>query len=314
MGALPFEILRALSPNRANHIDCAGLLSTTNPEFLSGSRIPGRDPPVLAHPEAKIVTMPSARSRRIVAALVAASVVATLVACAPDRESTPSPTTGQTPAVTLPAPIQKTKSFFDKKLYSIDDPLSLWVVNDKLRPLNPIDYAPPDMVSAPVRHISAPLMRPPAAAAITEMFAAAANEGAGELQIQNSYRSYSTQVSVHNNWVNQLGQAGADAQSARPGYSEHQTGWTADVAAYPSKCNIQECFGQTPQGIWIAENAWKFGFVIRYPQGKTDVTGYIYEPWHIRYVGVELSTEMHDTGIETLEEFFGLPAAPDYAG
>ena len=68
-----------------------------------------------------------------------------------------------------------------------------------------------------------------------------------------------------------------------------------------------------PQGTWLAANAWRFGFIIRYPQGKTDVTGYVYEPWHIRYVGVDLSTEMHNTGILTLEEFFGLPPAPDYA-
>lgn len=256
--------------------------------------------------------MLSARSRRIIAGMMAASVVATLAACAPERVPAPSPSPSTT--AVLPAPVQKIKSFFNKSLYSLDDPLSLWVINDKLRPLNPIDYAPPDMVSAAVRYISAPLMRPDAAAAIVEMFAAASAEGAGELQIQNSYRSYSTQVSVHNSWVNQLGQAGADAQSARPGYSEHQTGWTADVASYPSTCNIQECFGQTPQGSWLAANAWRFGFVIRYPQGKTDVTGYIYEPWHIRYVGTYLSTEMHNTGIETLEEFFGLPAAPDYEG
>lgn len=256
--------------------------------------------------------MPPVRSRRFAALLGAVVVAIGLSACAPER--VPTVTDSPTPSVSaLPTPVEKVKSFFDKDRYSIDDPTSVWVINDKLRPLNPIDYAPTDMVSAPVRHISTPLMRPEAAAAIAEMFAASVAEGAGEMQIQNSYRSYSTQVSTHQYWVNQLGQAGADAQSARAGYSEHQTGWTADVAAYPSKCNIQECFGQTPQGIWLAENAWRFGFVIRYPQGKTDITGYIYEPWHVRYVGTYLSTEMHNTGIETLEEFFGLPPAPDYA-
>jgi zinc D-Ala-D-Ala carboxypeptidase len=257
--------------------------------------------------------MPAVSPRRLTSGVIVIAVVISLAACAPER----TPTVGESPTPTvsaLPTPVEKVKSFFDKTRYSLDDPKSIWVINDKLRPLNPIDYAPSGMVSAPVKHISTPLMLPEAAAAITKMFAAAAAEGAGEMQIQNSYRSYSTQLNTHAYWVNQLGTAGADAQSARAGYSEHQTGWTADVAAYPSKCNIQECFGQTPQGIWLAANAWRYGFVIRYPQGKTDITGYIYEPWHIRYVGTYLSTEMHTTGIETLEEFFGLPPAPDYAG
>ncbi|MBX3088095.1 MAG: M15 family metallopeptidase [Cryobacterium sp.] len=254
--------------------------------------------------------MPGLNMRRVVAALVAGAVVVSLAACAPERVPVAPATTAP---VILPSPIAKVKSFFDKHKYSIDDPLSIWVINDKLRPLNPINYAPPDMVQAKVRSIFTPLMRPEAAAAIEKMFAAAKAEGAGEMLIQNSYRSYQTQVNVHQNWVNQLGEKGADAQSARAGYSEHQTGWTADVGAYPAKCSITQCFGDTPQGKWLAANAWRFGFVIRYPEGKQDVTGYIYEPWHVRYVGTYLSTEMHETGILTLEEFFDLPPAPDYA-
>lgn len=233
-----------------------------------------------------------------------------LSSCAPERvpESPPKPT-----ATANLQPVAKVKSFFDMHRYSIDDPTSLWVVNDKLRPLNPINYAPADMVAANVRHVFNPLMRPEAAAAIEKMFAAAEAEGAGAMLVQNSYRSYQSQLSVHQNWVNQLGEAGADAQSARAGYSEHQTGWTADVGAYPSTCSITQCFGDTPQGKWLAANAWRFGFIIRYPEGKQAITGYIYEPWHVRYVGTYLSTEMHNTGVQTLEEFFGLPPAPDYA-
>jgi D-alanyl-D-alanine carboxypeptidase len=258
-----------------------------------------------------IVTMPSARSRSILAALVAASIVAALSACAPDREQpAPAPTTSQVPVV--PAPTPKVKSFFDTKLHSIDDPLSIWVVNDKIRPLNPIDYVPPDLVTPNVHYISSPLMRKEAAAALEKMFAASVSEGAGEMQIQNAYRSFAVQTSVHNRLVAQLGKEKAQAQSARPGYSEHQTGLTADVVGLPAVCSIQTCFGTTPQGAWLAKNSWRFGFVIRYPEGKTPITGYIYEPWHVRYVGTALSTEMHDTGIETLEEFFGLPAAPNY--
>lgn len=215
----------------------------------------------------------------------------------PSQEPTPSP---------APTPV------FDKAALSIDDPTSLWVVVNKLRPLAPTDYVP-ELVDAPVRYISNPQMRPEAASALAAMFAAGAAEGAGDMQIQNAYRSFGTQTSVHNGWVARLGQVKADAQSARPGHSEHQTGLTLDITALPEECSIQECFGQTPQGVWLAANAWRYGFILRYPADKTAVTGYIYEPWHFRYVGVELSTEMRTLGITTLEEFFGLPAAPDYA-
>ena len=257
--------------------------------------------------------MPALVHRRLLAGALAASVVLGLAACAPERTPVADPTPTVTEAAPLPSPGQKEKLFFDKSKYSIDDPLSLWVVNDKQRPLNPINYVPPDMVQAQVRFISAPMMRPPAAAAIVELFAASEAEGGGTMQVQNSYRSFDVQKRIYDRSLATNGQAVADTLTARPGHSEHQTGWTADIASYPSKCDIQACFAETPQGTWLGQNAWRFGFIIRYPQGKTDVTGYVYEPWHIRYVGIELSTEMHNTGIETMEEFFGLPPAPNYA-
>jgi D-alanyl-D-alanine carboxypeptidase len=133
------------------------------------------------------------------------------------------------------------------------------------------------------------------------------------MQSQSAYRSYSTQVTVYNGWVAKLGQAQADIQSARPGFSEHQTGLALDISALPAKCSLDACFADTPQGQWLAANAWKFGFLLRYPADKTAITGVTFEPWHYRYIGVELATEMHETGVTTLEEFFGLPAAPDYA-
>ena len=142
---------------------------------------------------------------------------------------------------------------------------------------------------------------------------AGAAEGAGELQLQNSYRSYATQVAVHTQQVAQYGQATADAQSARPGFSEHQTGYSLDIATVPNVCAIQECFGATPQGSGWRRTRTASGSFCAIRQGKQAVTGYIFEPWHFRYVGVELATEMHRTGVTTLEEFFGLPPAPDYA-
>lgn len=253
------------------------------------------------------------RTRRLAVGVLATAIAVSLVGCAPDRVPPNAAASTAPTSATPTASPTPTQPAFDKRLYSIDDPTSLWVVNDKLRPLNPVDYVPPDLVTPKVHFISSPLMRVEAAAAIEKLFAASATEGAGQMQIQNAYRSFTVQTSVHNRLVAQLGKEKAQAQSARPGYSEHQTGLTADVVGLPAVCSIAACFGETAQGKWLAANAWRFGFVIRYPAGKQQITGYIYEPWHIRYVGVELATQLHDTGVETLEEFFGLPPAPDYA-
>jgi D-alanyl-D-alanine carboxypeptidase len=255
------------------------------------------------------------RAPTLAATLVAVALAIT--ACGTD--AAPRPTASAeasaelsvSPTPSPPAP--EPTPAFDRSAFSIDEASSPWVVVDKLRPLNPIDYVP-ELVDAPVPFISNPQMRPEAAEAMARMFAAAAAEGAGSMQIQNAYRSFATQTSVHERLVASLGQAKARAQSAQPGYSEHQTGLAADITALPEECSIQACFGQTPQGLWLAANSWRFGFILRYPADKTPITGYIYEPWHFRYVGVELSTEMHSTGVTTLEEFFALPAAPDYAG
>ena len=255
---------------------------------------------------------------RVISAIaLAVIVVGCSAACAPERspiaDNTPtasapvasaSPTPTSTPAPTA----------FNKEQFSLTDPNSYWVVVNKLRPLSPISYAPPDLVTVPVAHDNPAIMRSAAASALVAMFAAGASEGAGQMQIQSSYRSYSDQVSVYNGWVHSAGQAQADRQSARPGYSEHQTGLAVDISPVPLKCALAACFGQTPQGLWLAANAWRFGYLLRYPADKTQVTGYEYEPWHFRYIGIPLATELHKQGVETLEEFFGLPPAPGYAG
>ena len=136
--------------------------------------------------------------------------------------------------------------------------------------------------------------------------------GAGTLALDSTYRSYNSQVAVHAKDVAALGLAAGERLAARPGYSEHQTGLAADVSAVNQSCAIQVCFAKTPAGKWLAANSWQFGFILRYPEGRTATTGYQFEPWHFRYVGTELSTRMHQTGITVLEEVFGLPAAPNY--
>lgn len=194
---------------------------------------------------------------------------------------------------------------------SISNPRSLWLVVNKLRPLNPRTYVPPDLVNAPVHHVNSPLLRSEVSRQLAKMFAAASAEGAGTLRLQSAYRSYYSQANGYANYVRTRGKAWADLQSARPGHSEHQTGMAVDISA-GSSCILLECFASTKQGKWLASNSYRFGFVLRYPKGMTHVTGYAFEPWHFRYVGVELAGIMHQYGVKTLEAMFGLPPAPGY--
>jgi D-alanyl-D-alanine carboxypeptidase len=113
--------------------------------------------------------------------------------------------------------------------------------------------------------------------------------------------------------VDATGQKHADSVSARPGHSEHQTGLAADLGASSGECALRACFGDMPEGKWLAANAYRYGFIIRYQKGATPRTGYAYEPWHLRYVGKQLAAEMQRTSV-TLEEYFHLPAYPDYPG
>ena len=97
--------------------------------------------------------------------------------------------------------------------------------------------------------------------------------------------------------------------TARPGYSEHQTGLTVDLYGNEG-CQLAACFGETATGMWLRDNAYRFGYILRYHDGQQATVGYTYEPWHFRYVGVDVATAMHDQGVLNLEDFFGLPPAP----
>jgi D-alanyl-D-alanine carboxypeptidase len=260
---------------------------------------------------------PSPRVRRnrriatvIVIVVVAALVVGAFFVFAP-KDGTPAaePSDSPTPSST-PTPTPTPTPTFPLDQFSIDDPTSPWLVVNKQRPLNPQDYAPADLVAIDIA--GGGQLRAEAAGQMQALLAAYTAETGETMQSLSTYRSYSRQVDVYNGWVSQLGQEAADLTSARPGYSEHQTGWTMDLGAVPNSCALDQCFGQTSQGLWLAAHSWEYGFIIRYPDGYTPITGYEYEPWHVRYVGVALATEMHNTGVMTLEEMFGLPAAPTY--
>ncbi|MBR6968678.1 MAG: D-alanyl-D-alanine carboxypeptidase family protein [Ruminococcus sp.] len=136
---------------------------------------------------------------------------------------------------------------------------------------------------------------PEAQSAFEEMQAAAKKDGI-TLTIVSGFRSYSYQGTLYNNYVARDGKADADTYSARPGYSEHQTGLAMDLN------NASRYFNGSKEAKWIAANCWKYGFIIRYPEGKQDITGYMYESWHVRYLGKELAKEVYDSGL-TLEEF-----------
>ena len=135
-------------------------------------------------------------------------------------------------------------------------------------------------------------------AAFYELQQAAAAQGLG-LFVLSGYRSYDTQAALYSRYCARDGRAAADTYSARPGHSEHQTGLAMDVNS------VQGVFAYTAEGRWLAANAHKYGFVIRYQKSKEPVTGYIYEPWHIRYLGRELAADLYASGL-CLEEFFGI--------
>ncbi|MFE5670120.1 M15 family metallopeptidase [Agromyces sp. NPDC056523] len=263
-------------------------------------------------------TPASARVRRnrwiaggIAVAVLAAAAVTTGVlvtggdadpeASASASATTPSPTPHRPSPVATPTPAPVPT--FDRAARSIDDPDSIWVVVDKLRPLQPMDYAPGDLVSVPVPHTWEPMLRREASDAVVAMFAAARSEAGLALASNSAYRSYAAQQNVY---------VGDDELTARPGFSEHQTGLSIDIGPESGTCVLEVCFADTPEGKWLRDNAYRFGFLLRYPADKQPVTGYQFEPWHFRYIGVELAAEMRTTGVTTLEEFFGLPAAPAY--
>jgi len=145
-------------------------------------------------------------------------------------------------------------------------------------------------------------MQPEAAAALEELFEGALDEGI-TLYATSGYRSYSTQKAIFERKLRKMSERAANASVAKPGYSEHQTGLAMDVEGESSYgAGLVQDFGDTPEGIWLAENCHRFGFIIRYPEGKTDITGYVYEPWHIRYVGKAAAQEIYELDV-TFEEY-----------
>lgn len=193
--------------------------------------------------------------------------------------------------------------------FPIDKADSWWVVINKNRPLEPQTYVPSDLVvpEIPLRSNitdEESKLTYATADAFNKMADAAKKDGI-TLTFESGYRSYDLQKRLYEYYAAQ--QVEADSYSAKPGYSEHQTGLAVDVgSASNASCNVKPCFADTQEAVWLKENAHEYGFIIRYPEGKQDITGYKYEPWHLRYTGIYLAAQMKDKNLNTLEEYFKL--------
>lgn len=169
------------------------------------------------------------------------------------------------------------------------------------------DYIPADLVvpEIPFSFIGTyekSYMRKQAAKALEKLFAGAEKKGY-QLKGVSAYRSYERQKQIYNNNVRNKGTRKTDKVSAIPGSSEHQTGLSIDVSCSSVDCVLEKSFGKTEEGIWLKNNCHKYGFIIRYPKNKSKITGYSYEPWHIRYVGKNLAKYLFTNGL-TLEEYY----------
>lgn len=184
-------------------------------------------------------------------------------------------------------------------------PSSLWVIVNKALPLSQSNYRPDGLVKPPVatnqqKSIDEQSVRSDVVTPISDLFAAARSAGF-DLMLASGFRSYELQQTYFTNYARLYGESEANMFSARPGQSEHQTGLSFDVSLASRVCYLEICFGDTPAGKWVAEHAHEYGFILRYPSNKTEITQYQYEPWHFRYVGKDLAAALHTSEL-TLEE------------
>jgi D-alanyl-D-alanine carboxypeptidase len=186
----------------------------------------------------------------------------------------------------------------DLTAHPTTDASSIWVVVNKTHPIRPLAFRPA-LTLVRGYQVARAVARP-----LARLMDAGDAAGLG-LKIASAFRSYAYQAHVHDSLVASEGSAAADRVSARPGYSEHQTGLAVDlVTPTHPRCDFRACFATTPAGRWLAENAWRYGFLVRYSAGNRAITGYRPEPWHLRYVGRALAAAMRRTDVSTLEQVF----------
>lgn len=172
----------------------------------------------------------------------------------------------------------------------------------------PDDYVPTDLIRPDLKFsfgdadVEKSYLREEAAKALEEMFAEAEKENIYLFAV-SGYRSYQRQEEIFQASVKNQGEAHAFKYVAQPGMSEHQSGLAIDISAHSVNFELEETLEDTAEGKWMKENAHRFGFILRYPKAKVDITKYEYEPWHFRYVGKEIAETIY-TNDWTLEEFF----------
>ena len=199
---------------------------------------------------------------------------------------TTAPTSTPVPATATPAPTASPTPVPEQSSIEVVDGITYVngiLIANKTYSL-PADYAPG--------------VNEEAKAAFEQMKQAAAAEGLN-IYISSAFRSYEYQTKIYNNYVARDGQQQADTYSARPGHSEHQTGLAFDLNS------IDDSFANTPESDWVAQHAHEYGFIIRYPADKESVTGFKYEPWHLRYLGVDTATKVYESGL-CLEEYLDI--------
>ncbi len=186
--------------------------------------------------------------------------------------------------------------YSDYITYNSEEATNLTLLVNKYHKL-PDDYEPSDLVS--LSYGSSYKLRKEAAEAFEKLTAAAILENVYFYPF-SAYRSNDLQNRLYTNYVNRDGKEKADTYSARPGFSEHQTGLAVDIRSSTLNDNL------TPEHYnWVLNNSYKFGFIVRYPKGKQYITQYMEEPWHIRYLGIDLATKVHDSGL-TYDEYYDL--------
>ena len=251
---------------------------------------------------------PSARSSASVSSTAATAVVTASAVPGPPPSAaaaTMPPPTAQ-PATSAPttAATAPPNGADTDAAHSIDEVGGPWWLVNRDRPL-PAGYVPAELVTPDVPldpDASFTQLTPQAAAAFEQMVAAAMIDG-HELQLNSAYRSEADQAQLYEAYVRDYGAESAALLVARPGTSEHQTGLAADVGLVGLPDD--QTFGATAASTWVADNAHRFGLIVRYPPDKAEITGYANEPWHLRYVGVDLAGVLHAAGL-TMEEHFGL--------
>ncbi len=186
--------------------------------------------------------------------------------------------------------------------YELDS--SIWKIVNKNTPLS-MDYIPtsikiPNVSTRTDKSVAERSVRSDIEQPLIQMFQTATSEGI-ELMIGSAYRSAALQKVYFDSLASAVGETAANQSIAYPGQSEHQTGLAVDISTVSRECYLDNCFATTGGGQWLTDNSYKFGFILRYPSGKESITGYRYESWHFRYVGIALATALHESGL-TLDE------------